>query len=72
LTITRINVPGKPLNDGLVLSGITSECHLERIDWPFDHPNLKGEILGSTNGDSRDGTPAGLENLELMSATKTI
>jgi hypothetical protein len=41
-------VPGKPLNDGPVLSGITSECQPERIDWPFDHPNLKGEILGST------------------------
>jgi hypothetical protein len=41
-------VPGKPLNDDPVLSGITSECQLERIDWPFDHPNLKGEILGST------------------------
>jgi hypothetical protein len=40
-------VPGKPLNDSLVLSGITSEWP-ERIYWPFDHPNLKGEILGST------------------------
>jgi hypothetical protein len=45
---TNTYVLGRPLNDGPVLSRRTFECQPERIDWPFDHPNLKGEILGST------------------------